>query len=252
MRDKTRWFNLYDAIVRLRTSSYTSKHGNDGSSQPVSSDTFGQVEPITGFGVVDSKDQHGGVEHEKTGRTKSESHDGTGAKRGVEAGSPAGLLCRHRGAHVAVDRHFHSQVSASHGSNGTEQERKSREESTSRIPSGTPGYEYEDDDTENGNEPETDGVLGAEKALGALVDGFVNFLETRRLFTVRCRTGERLRFAAIVTSRLDRNLGNDSELDVGPDQAYGCGAKDDCSCIELLTRRCEKATLERRDSSSLV
>ena len=166
------------------SSTDATKHGNHGTSQTVSRDGLGQVDPLVGARVVQSEDQQGDVEHQQTHGAEGESHDGTRAKGRVEAGRPAGLLRRDGGAYVAVDGHFHAQVATRHGSKGSEQEGDGRKGTSCHVPAGSPRNENQNDDTKDHDKPETDGVLGTQEGLGTLVDGFVDLLETHRLLGI--------------------------------------------------------------------
>lgn len=101
-----------------------------------------------------------------------------------------------------------------HGGEGTQQEGDGREETTVHVPSGTPGHQDENDDTEDPNEPTTDDVLGLEEGLGAFVDDTVDLLETGRLLLVGA-SRERLGLAT-ARRRDDGDTRDHSELDEGP------------------------------------
>ena len=205
------------------STSDTSKHGNAGSSESVSGDALGEVQPVSRGGVVGAVGKHGEVQDELSKTTEGESHDGSGTEGGVEARSPASLLGRDGSTDVGVDSDLHSEVSAEHRRERSHDKGKGREETTGKVPAGSPRDEEEDDEREQDDKDEAHGVLGTEERLGSLVDGLVNLVQTRCGGIVVTASGEGARLGRGL--RLDGDPSNDQELDHGPEK--GDNARND-------------------------
>lgn len=101
--------NQISANIRglgVNPTSDTSKHGNDGTTETISSDALGEIDPLLGLGVVHTEGQHGHVQHDQSQGAQSKSHDGSRTKGRVEAIGPAGFLGTHSRTHVGEDSHF--------------------------------------------------------------------------------------------------------------------------------------------------
>ena len=118
------------------------------------------------------------VKHDNSKTTESKSHDGTSTKGRVEAIRPSSLLSRDSGTHVGIHSHLHSQVPTCHGSNGTEEEGNGSEDTARNVPSSTPHDEDQNDDGKANDKPEANSILGSEKTLCTLVNGFVDLDKT--------------------------------------------------------------------------
>jgi hypothetical protein len=213
------------------TSTNTAEHGNDGASKTVSGKTLSEQDPVSRGGVVDAEDKHGGVQHEHTKTAKGETHDGTGTEGGVEALSPSGLLGRDGGTDVGVDSDLHSQVATGHGGEGSEKETDGSEETAGHIPPGTPADKDEDNHRKDETKPETDGVFGAKEALGSLVDGLIDLLETLCGFFLVSVAKKTFGFAG--ATRFDGDFGDNQKIGQGPEEGDHPGDENQPGCGRL-------------------
>jgi hypothetical protein len=203
------------------------KHGNDGTTQSVAGQRFGQEDPILGFGVANLEGNHGNVQHQQTERAKGKAHDGTGAKGRVEALRPARFLGRYGRANVAKDGHLHAKIATGHGGYGAEQKGQGGKDAPVGVPAGPPRHQNENDNAKDHDEPKADRVFGSQERFGAFVNGRVDLLETRRLFIVRAIfRQERLFFPTTAAVRDNANTGDNVELDGGPKDAHQARNKD--------------------------
>mmetsp|Transcript_42167 Transcript_42167/g.101424 ORF Transcript_42167/g.101424 Transcript_42167/m.101424 type:complete len:216 (-) Transcript_42167:457-1104(-) len=197
------------------TTTDTSEHSNDGSTQTVSCQGFREEDPFLRGRVVQPEDKHGTVQHQKTETTEGEAHDGTGTEGGVETCGPARLLGRDGSTDVGIDGNFHSKVSRRHRREGTQQEGQGRHETTCHVPTGTPRNKDEDEDTESNDEPEADSIFCLQERLGAFIDCLVDFLETCRNSLVVTGRDKTL-FLTAPSTGPDGDFRNDQELSKGP------------------------------------